>query len=49
MIGLLYGGRYEEVSDRPVINWKGKFARLIIKNKHPVSTENTVNNNNADE
>ena len=30
---------------RPVINGKGKFARLIIRNKHPVSTENTVNNN----
>lgn len=32
----------------PVLNGKIKFARLIIKNKHPVSTENTVNNN-ADE
>ena len=29
----------------PVINGKGKFQRLIIRNKHPVSTENTVNNN----
>ena len=33
---------------RPVLNGKSKFARLIIRNKHPVSTENTVNNN-ADE
>ena len=36
-------------SIRPVINGKVKFARLIIRNKHPVSTENNVNNNNADE
>ena len=32
-------------SIRPVINGKDKFARLIIRNKHPVSTENTVNDN----
>ena len=36
-------------SIRPVVNGKTKFTRLIIRNKHPVSTENTVNNNNADE
>lgn len=29
----------------PVLNGKAKFARLIIRNKHPVQTENTVNNN----
>ena len=29
----------------PVSNGKEKFARLIIRNKHPVQTENTVNNN----
>ena len=29
----------------PVVNGKPTFARLIIRNKHPVSTENTVNNN----
>ena len=30
------------------LSGKNLYARLIIKNKHPVSTENTVNNN-ADE
>ena len=28
----------------PVLNGKIKFVRLLIKNKHPVSTENNVNN-----
>lgn len=27
----------------PVLNGKAKYTRLIIKNKHPVPTENTVN------
>ena len=27
----------------PVLNGKAKYTRLIIKNKHPVSTENNVN------
>ena len=34
---------------RTIINDRHLYSRLIIKNKHPVSTENTVNNNNADE
>ena len=28
----------------PILNGKQIYARLIIKNNHPVSTENTVNN-----
>ena len=28
----------------PILNGKRKYIRLIIKNKHPVSTENNVNN-----
>ena len=27
----------------PILNGKPLYARLLIKNKHPVSTENTVN------